>query len=157
VKGKRLPRILFVDGPNLNVLGKREPSVYGTESPADIRNAVEEAARKEGAAVTFFQSNHEGEIVERLQRAKGEFDGIVINPAAYTHTSVAIRDALLFAGLPAIEVHLTNPARRESFRKISFVEDVVVGRICGVGGFGYTLALAALLHHLRREGARGRG
>ncbi|GAB4247438.1 MAG: type II 3-dehydroquinate dehydratase [Deltaproteobacteria bacterium] len=157
MKGKRLPRILFVDGPNLNVLGKREPSLYGSDSLADIRKSVTDAARREGASVSFFQSNHEGEIVERLQRATGEFDGIVINPAAYTHTSVAIRDALLFAGLPAIEVHLTNPSRREDFRKVSFVEDVVVGRICGFGGFGYPLALSALLHHLRREGARGRG
>ncbi len=157
MREKRAFRILFVDGPNLNVLGDREPSVYGRETPADIRGTVTETARREGAKVVFFQSNHEGEIVERLQGAKRRFDGIVINPAAYTHTSVAVRDALIYAGLPAIEVHLTNPASREGFRKVSYVEDVVVGRICGVGGYGYTLALLALLHHLRREGARGRG
>ena len=155
MKGKRAFRILFVDGPNLNVLGQREPSVYGRETPADIRKAVTAAARTEGATVAFFQSNHEGEIVERLQAAKRRFDGVVINPAAYTHTSVAVRDALLYCSLPAIEVHLTNPASREEFRKVSLVEDVVVGRICGFGGYGYTLALLALLHHLRREGLRG--
>jgi 3-dehydroquinate dehydratase-2 len=156
VKGRRTIRILFVDGPNLNVLGEREPSVYGKETLADIRQAVTAAARAEGATVAFFQSNHEGEIVERLQAAKRNFDGVAINPAAYTHTSVAVRDALLYSGLPAVEVHLSNPAGREGFRKVSFIEDVVVGRICGFGGYGYTLALLALLRHLRREGDRGR-
>jgi 3-dehydroquinate dehydratase-2 len=147
---KSSPRILFVDGPNLNVLGEREPSVYGKDTLADIRKAVSDAARGAGAKVEFFQSNHEGEIVERLQRARGDSDGLVINPAGYTHTSVAIRDALLFCGVPAIEVHLSNPSRREEFRKISLVEDVVLGRICGVGGYGYVLALQAMLRHLGR-------
>ncbi|RJP24691.1 MAG: type II 3-dehydroquinate dehydratase [Deltaproteobacteria bacterium] len=144
------PRILFVDGPNLNVLGEREPSVYGKDTLAAIRKEVSAAARAAGATVEFFQSNHEGEIVERLQQARGAADGLVINPAGYTHTSVAIRDALLFCGVPAIEVHLSNPARREPFRKVSLVEDVVLGRICGVGGHGYVLALQALLRHLGR-------
>lgn len=153
-KGSR--RILFVDGPNLNVLGEREPGLYGRQTLAAIRKAVAVAARGEGAAVEFFQSNHEGEIVEALQKARDTADGVVINPAGYTHTSVAIRDALLFCGLPAIEVHLTNPSGREGFRKVSLVEDVVVGRICGVGGYGYVLALLALLHHLRSGGHRGR-
>jgi 3-dehydroquinate dehydratase-2 len=147
---KSSPRILFVDGPNLNVLGEREPSVYGAETLADIRKAVSTAARAAGAKVEFFQSNHEGEIVERLQRARGDSDGLVINPAGYTHTSVAIRDALLFCGVPAIEVHLSNPSRREEFRKVSLVEDIVLGRICGVGGYGYVLALQAILRHLGR-------
>jgi len=152
---KSYPRILFVDGPNLNVLGKREPSVYGGQTLEGIRKAVSAAARREGAAVTFFQSNHEGEIVDRLQRAREEVDGIVINPAGYTHTSVSIRDALLYSGLPAIELHLSNPSRREEFRKVSLVEDIVVGRICGIGGYGYVLALQALLHVLReRRGGR---
>jgi 3-dehydroquinate dehydratase II len=156
VKRKGLPRILFVDGPNLNVLGEREPAVYGRQSLADIRRAVSEAARREGASVAFIQSNHEGEIVEALQGAVRKADGVVINPAAYTHTSVAIRDALLYCGLPAVEVHLSNPAKREGFRKVSLVEDVVVARICGVGGYGYILALLAILHHIRQEGERGR-
>jgi len=153
---ERSPRILFIDGPNLNVLGKREPSVYGRQSLADIRQDVSAAARKEGATTTFFQSNHEGEIVERIQKAREEADGIVINPAGYTHTSVAIRDALLFSGLPAIELHLSNPAKREDFRKVSLVEDVVTGRICGIGGYGYVLALQALLHLLREGRGRAR-
>jgi 3-dehydroquinate dehydratase-2 len=156
VKRKGGPRILFVDGPNLNVLGDREPGLYGRQTLAAIREAVASAARGEGAAVEFFQSNHEGKIIEALQKARGTADGVVINPAGYTHTSVAIRDALLYCGLPAIEVHLSNPSGREGFRKISLVEDVVVGRISGIGGYGYVLALLALLHHLRNEGDRGR-
>lgn len=144
-------RILYVDGPNLNVLGKREPAVYGKKTLAEIRRDVSEAARAEGASVTFFQSNHEGEIVIRLQEARDDADGLVINPGGYTHSSVAIRDALLYAGIPSVEVHLSNPARREPFRKQSLVEDVVVGRISGFGGFGYILGLYALLDHLRRK------
>ncbi len=150
-------RVLFVNGPNLNVLGKREPDVYGKQTLADIRESVEEAARKEGVEVVFFQSNHEGAIVDVLQEAREKADGVVINPGGFTHTSVAIRDALLYADLPTIEVHLSNPARREGFRKVSFVEDVVMGRICGFGGSGYLLALQALLRHLRRGKSRGRG
>jgi 3-dehydroquinate dehydratase-2 len=153
----RAPRILVVDGPNLNVLGEREPAVYGNQTLADVRKLVTEAARREGAEVAFFQSNHEGEIVERLQKARSDADGVVINPAGYTHTSVAIRDALLFSGVPAIEVHLSNPAKREEFRKVSLVEDVVLGRICGIGGYGYVLAIQALLHLLRQEGHRAGG
>jgi 3-dehydroquinate dehydratase II len=145
-------RVLVLDGPNLNVVGRREPGIYGTKTLAEIRRGVTEAAREEGASVEFFQSNHEGEIVTRLQEARGNADGLVVNPGGYTHSSVAIRDALLYAGLPAVEVHLSNPARRESFRKQSLIEDVVVGRIAGFGGFGYVLALRALLDFLRREG-----
>lgn len=142
-------RILFIDGPNLNVLGKREPGVYGKKTLEDIRAAVSEAAALEGVELSFFQSNSEGEIVTRLQEAREDADGLVINPGAYTHTSIAIRDALLYSGLPAIEVHLSNPHRREPFRHVSTVADVVVGRIAGLGGFGYTLALQAILHTLR--------
>jgi 3-dehydroquinate dehydratase-2 len=114
-----------------------------------IRREVERAARREGAAVEFYQSNHEGEIVGRLQEARGSIDGLVINPGGYTHTSVAIRDALIYAGVPAVELHLSNPARREPFRRTSIVEDVVVGRIAGFGGHGYVLALSAILNLLR--------
>lgn len=148
-------RILFLDGPNLNVLGQREPGVYGRRTLEEIRGMVRKAARREGADVEFFQSNHEGELVERLQKSRGTVDALAINPGGYTHTSVAIRDALLFAGLPAVEVHLSNPARRESFRHRSLVEDVVVGRIAGFGAYGYVLALLALLDHLREADSVG--
>lgn len=151
-RGRPSPRILFVNGPNLNVLGTREPERYGTHTLEEIRTLVAGAAEREGAAVEFFQSNHEGEIVTRLQEARGTADGLVINPGGYTHSSVAIRDALVYASLPGVEVHLSNPARREPFRKQSLIEDVVVGRIAGFGGFGYVLALHAILDHLRREG-----
>jgi len=142
-------RILFVDGPNLNVLGKRETFLYGSRALEDIHEDVSAVAALEGVQVTFFQSNHEGDIIDRLQKAKDDADGIVINPAAYTHTSVAIRDALLYCGLPAVEVHLSNLSKREEFRKVSMVEDIVAGRICGIGGYGYVLALLAILHVLR--------
>ncbi|MBI5577203.1 MAG: type II 3-dehydroquinate dehydratase [Deltaproteobacteria bacterium] len=145
----RRPRILFIDGPNLNVLGLREPEVYGKTTLAEIRRSVKKAALSEGAVVQFFQSNHEGEIVGRLQEARGKADGLVINPGGYTHTSVAIRDALIYAGMPAVELHLSNPASREPFRRTSTVEDVVAGRIAGFGGYGYVLALKAILHLLR--------
>lgn len=146
-------RILFIDGPNLNVLGAREPGIYGRTTLAAIHREVTRSAGREGALVSFFQSNHEGEIVGALQDARGKADGIVINPAAYTHTSVAIRDALIYAGVPAVEVHLSNPASREPFRRESTIEDVVVGRIAGFGGHGYLLALSGILNHLRE--ARG--
>lgn len=147
-------RILFVDGPNLNVLGTREPELYGTLTLEAIRRAVRREARREGVEVEFFQSNHEGEIVARLQQARGTVDGLVINPAAYTHTSVAIRDALLYASVPAVEVHLSNPSAREEFRRSSRIEDVVAGRIAGFGGTGYLLALRGLLDRLRGTGSR---
>ncbi len=148
------PRVLVVDGPNLNVLGRREPDIYGRETLDDIRRAVTSAARRAGASVAFFQSNHEGEIVGALQEARGRYEGIVINPGGYTHTSVAIRDALLYAAIPAVEVHLSNPAAREPFRRTSLVEDAVVGRIAGFGGFGYVLALSALLNRIEGGDAR---
>ncbi len=146
-------RVLFVDGPNLNVLGRREPEIYGRKTLDDIRRDVTAAARRAGANVKFFQSNHEGEIVGALQDARGKFEGLVINPGGYTHTSVAIRDALLYSGIPAVEVHLTNPAAREPFRRTSLVEDAVVGRIAGFGGFGYVLALSAVLDHIKGRNA----
>lgn len=148
------PRVLIVDGPNLNVLGRREPAIYGRKTLDDIRRDVTAAARRAGASVAFFQSNHEGEIVGALQDARGKFDGLIINPGGYTHTSVAIRDALLYADVPAVEVHLSNPAAREPFRRKSLVEDAVVGRIAGFGGFGYVLALSAILDHVGRGEAR---
>lgn len=152
VKRQVRPRILFIDGPNLNVLGKREPEVYGKRTLDEIRREVARAARRERAAVEFFQSNHEGEIIGRLQEVRGSFDGLVINPGGYTHTSVAIRDALVYAGVPAVELHLSNPGKREPFRRTSLIEDVAMGRIAGFGGYGYVLALSALVNHLREAG-----
>jgi len=151
---RSLLRILFVNGPNLNVLGNREPERYGTKTLEEIRDMVTRAAEREGSVVEFFQSNHEGEIVECLQGAAGKADGIVINPGGLTHTSVAIRDALIYSGLPAVEVHLSNPASREPFRRTSMIEDAVVGRIAGFGGFGYLLSLFGMLDHLRNASPR---
>jgi 3-dehydroquinate dehydratase-2 len=144
-------RILFIHGPNLNLLGEREPSVYGTTTLEQINNLIRENARQAGVDVVFHQSNHEGEIVERIQKAKDQFDVLVINPAAYTHTSVAIRDALLAVDVPAIEVHLSNPAAREGFRKKSLISDVVVGSISGFGKRSYTLALQAAIDLLAEK------
>jgi 3-dehydroquinate dehydratase II len=153
--GRRPLRILFVNGPNLNVLGKREPDRYGKRTLQEIQALVVKAAGDEGAAVEFFQSNHEGEIVECLQGAAERADGIVINPAGLTHTSVAIRDALIYSGLPAVEVHLSNTASREPFRRNSLIEDTVVGRVSGFGGYGYLLSLFGILDHLRGKTVRG--
>ena len=153
-RGRPSPRILFVNGPNLNVLGTREPERYGTHTLEEIRTLVAGAAEREGAAVEFFQSNHEGEIIEVLQGAAGRVEGIVINPAGLTHTSVAIRDALIFSGLPAVEVHLSNPASREPFRRNSLIADTVVGRIAGFGAYGYILSLYGILEHLRGKPSR---
>jgi 3-dehydroquinate dehydratase-2 len=138
------PTILVLNGPNLNLLGVREPQTYGRETLADI----EEACLERGAAleleVDFRQSNHEGQLVDWIQEARETADGIVINAAAYTHTSVAIRDALVASELPVIEVHLSNIYKREEFRHHSFISAVARGVICGFGGHGYELALEAM-------------
>jgi 3-dehydroquinate dehydratase II len=138
--------VLVVHGPNLNLLGTREPEIYGTESLEDINHRLVSAAATAGVEVKCFQSNHEGQLVDRIQQSKGdETDFIVINPAAYTHTSVAIRDALAAVAVPFIEVHLSNVHAREAFRHRSFVSDLAVGTICGLGSRGYDLALAYVL------------
>ena len=141
-------KILLVNGPNLKLLGTREPSIYGRETLEDIvRRAVAYAAR-EGVAVEAFQSDVEGELVAALGAARGAFDGIVINPAAYTHTSVALRDALAACGVPAVEVHLSNTHKRETFRHGSLTAPACVGQVMGFGGNGYVLALEGLLRYL---------
>jgi 3-dehydroquinate dehydratase II len=138
--------VLVVHGPNLNLLGTREPEIYGTESLEDVNHRLVTAAATAGVQVACFQSNHEGELVDRIQQSKrDETDFIVINPAAYTHTSVAIRDALAAVAIPFIEVHLSNIHAREAFRHRSFVSDLAVGTICGLGSRGYDLALAYVL------------
>jgi len=145
-------RILFINGPNLNLLGERETPIYGRATLDQINDKIRDRAREAGVEVVFFQSNHEGEIVERIQKAKGQFEVLVLNPAAFTHTSVAIRDALLAVGIPAIEVHLSNPARREAFRRRSLISDVAVGTISGFGEESYHLALQAAIRLVAKKG-----
>ncbi|MBB6581078.1 type II 3-dehydroquinate dehydratase [Ralstonia solanacearum] len=134
--------VLVLHGPNLNLLGTREPEVYGATTLADINAALAERAGAAGVSLTHFQSNHEGALVDRIHAAKGEgTEFIIINPAAYTHTSVALRDALAGVAIPYIEVHLSNVHRREPFRHHSYLADQAVGVICGLGWRGYLAAL----------------
>ncbi|MBU9577645.1 type II 3-dehydroquinate dehydratase [Ralstonia mannitolilytica] len=139
---KALHRVLVLHGPNLNLLGTREPEVYGATTLADINAALVERAQARGVTLAHFQSNHEGALVDRIHAAKGEgVEFIIINPAAYTHTSVALRDALAGVAIPYIEVHLSNVHRREPFRHHSYLADQAVGVICGLGWRGYLAAL----------------
>ena len=138
-------KILVIHGPNLQLLGTRQPSVYGTADLTSINRDLKRLAAQRNAILTFAQSNHEGEIVELIGKAKGRSDGILINPAAYTHTSVAIRDAIEAAGLPTVEVHLSNIYAREPFRHHSLMAPVCQGQICGFGALSYRLGLEALL------------
>jgi 3-dehydroquinate dehydratase-2 len=137
-------KVLVIHGPNLNMLGKREPQIYGHESLAEIDARLQERGQELGIDVETFQSNHEGTLVDEIQQAAGIFHGVVINPAAYTHTSVAIRDALLMLDIPIIEIHLSNINKREPFRHKSMIADVVAARIAGFGSYGYLLALEGL-------------
>ena len=136
-------KILVIHGPNLNMLGVREPSVYGALNLAQIDEMIVKKGKEAGLAVVSRQSNHEGELVDIIQKAPLSADAIIINPGAYTHTSVAIRDALLAVSLPVIEVHLSNIYKREEFRKKSYISDIAVGVITGFGPQGYLLALEA--------------
>ncbi len=138
------PKILVLNGPNLNLLGQREPELYGSDTLADIERAMRARADALGLALDFRQSNHEGELVEWIHEARESAQGIVINPAAYTTTSIAILDALLACPAPIIEVHLTNIHKRERFRQHSYVSRVARGVLCGFGAHGYLLALEAL-------------
>lgn len=137
--------ILIINGPNLNMLGVREPEIYGTETLEDIRTACVEHAAAAGATVDFRQSNSEADLIGWIQESRGNFAGIIINPAAFTHTSVAIQDALVLSELPTIEVHLSNIFRREPFRHHSYVSPVARGIISGFGAHGYVLAIDALV------------
>ena len=137
-------KILVINGPNINMLGIREPEIYGRQSYGDLLAFIAEAAAAEGVTADCFQSNHEGAIVDAIQNALGIYDGIVINPAAYTHTSIAVADALKAVSLPAVEVHLSDPDTRESFRHISFVRSACIAVFSGFGFEGYRKALHCL-------------
>ena len=149
-------RLLVLHGPNLNLLGMREPSVYGQVSLPDIDKSITRRSGELRIAVQTKQSNIEGELVTWIQNARGHFDGIIINPAAYTHTSIAIRDAIAAVGLPTVEVHLSNIHQREEFRHHSFIAGVALGQIAGFGPTGYLLALEALAAHLEARSTASR-
>ena len=136
--------IFVINGPNLNLLGTREPEIYGSQTLDDIKDICTKTAKKLGHDITFVQSNIEGELIDFIQQAGREGAGIVINPAAYTHTSVAIHDALKAVDVPSIEIHLSQPAKRESFRRRSYVAEAVHGTISGFGVDSYVLGLQAL-------------
>ena len=145
--------ILVINGPNLNMLGKREPEIYGSLTLSEIESFLLSKTDSLGGDVglSFFQSNSEGEIVTAVQDAYGKFDGIIINPGAYTHTSVAIRDAILSTGMPVVEVHISNIYKREDFRQKSFVSGVSLGVVSGFRARSYYLGLLGLVEHLRKE------
>ena len=142
-------KFLVVNGPNLNMLGVREPNIYGRQDYAALEKLVRDTCAAEGIEVDVFQSNHEGAIVDRIQAAYGDADGIVINPAAYTHTSVAILDALKAVGLPAVEVHISDVSQREDFRQISYAGKACVKTIMGQGFDGYRQAILWLKEYLK--------
>jgi 3-dehydroquinate dehydratase-2 len=143
--------ILVVQGPNLNLLGTREPDVYGKTTLEDIHQTLGEQAIANSVDLSTFQSNHEGELIDRIQKAKQDgVDFIIINPGAFTHTSVALRDALAGVAIPFTEVHLSNIHQREEFRKHSYLSDIATGVICGLGAIGYELALQAAIARLQK-------
>ena len=144
-------KILVINGPNLNMLGIREPGIYGKSTFADLLRLLDETASAEGLEVEQYQSNHEGDIVDKIQWAYGKVDGIVINPAAYTHTSVAILDALKAVALPAVEVHLSDVSQRESFRQISYAGMACIKTYMGLGFEGYRQAILYLKDYLSKE------
>jgi len=149
-------KILVIHGPNLNLLGIREPEIYGSITLDDINNRLSSLAKELGVEVSFYQSNHEGELVQKIQDAMGVYDAIVINPGAYTHTSVALRDAISSTGIPTVEAHISNIYKREEFRKHSYISGVAIGQIAGFGADSYLLALRAAAGFVKAGGSRTR-
>ncbi len=145
-------RILLLNGPNLNLLGAREPALYGHANLADLESKLSADAAERGVEIRAIQSNHEGELIDAIHTAGQDCEGIILNPAGYGHTSVALRDALLAVSLPTVEVHLTNLAKREPFRHRTMTADVAIGTISGFGTYGYHLALDALCKQLTTRG-----
>ena len=143
-------KILVLHGPNLNLLGSRENDVYGSVTLDAINRALEDLAKAEGVKLTIHQSNAEGDLVDWIQKAAGAFDALLINPGAFTHTSIALRDAIAGVGIPAIEVHLSNIYRREAFRQHSYIAGVAIGQISGFGSDSYVLGLRAAVAHVKR-------
>ena len=144
-------KILVLNGPNLNLLGIREPGIYGSETYRDLLEKIAAHAQIRGVSVEFFQSNHEGALVDRIQEAYGNTDGIVINPGAYTHTSIALLDAVKAVGIPTVEVHISDVARREPFRSVSYIRAACVGSIIGHGTDGYLEAMDLLIERSREK------
>ena len=144
--------ILVIHGPNLNLLGTREPEIYGSMTMQDINDDLQKQADEAGVHIDFFQSNHEGEIIDKLHEARGRYDYIILNAGAYTHYSIAIRDALAAIEIPTIEVHISNVHQREEFRHHSVIAPVVVGQICGFGLESYKAALYVAVRKLQEEG-----
>ena len=142
--------LLLINGPNLNLVGKREPSIYGSQTLEDIQEELLHLARELDAKLEFFQSNSEGEMIDCIQNSVGSIDGILINAGAYTHTSIALRDALLGVAIPYVEVHLSNIYSREEFRHKSFLSDKALGLVCGFGPISYQLALQGIVSYLKR-------
>lgn len=143
--------ILIVNGPNLNMLGRREPGIYGSQTLEDISRELNQVAKALGTTLFFFQSNHEGALVDTIQAALNVHQGILINPGAYTHTSVAIRDAIAAVALPTVEVHLSNIHQREAFRHHSYIAPVAIGQISGFGADSYRLGLEGLVKYLQSK------
>jgi 3-dehydroquinate dehydratase II len=143
-KTKNKPIVLIINGPNLNMLGKRETDIYGTSTLDEINVDLKKLGEISGLLVETFQSNHEGAIVDKIQQAIDRYSGLILNPAAFTHTSIAIRDALLLLDIPIIEVHISNIYKREPFRHTSMISDVSTSIIAGFGAYGYTMALQAI-------------
>ena len=144
-------KILVINGPNINMLGIREPEIYGKATYSDLMEYVEKAASRLGVEVAFFQSNHEGAMVDAIQEAYGKFDGIVMNPAAYTHTSVALLDALKSVGIPAVEVHISDVRQREDFRQVSYVRKACAATVMGKGFDGYVEAMEVLCEKAKEK------